>query len=293
MRYTKDIDFVYGPDKAGIVKDVKASATYEAASLDPYKLILGLLQRVLEIGKHVNMQTNTPVTAVREDTVNEVWIVDTPRGSIKAQKIVHASNAYVSTLLPEYAKSVIPCRGICTYVAVPEGKSAAKLTNLYVIRDAAGVLSYLIPHSGGTDGVVVGGSSRVFRPFREQWYNTVDDSTLIEASNGFFDTFMQRTFHGWENSGAYVKEAWTGVMGYSFDSLPHLGEVPGKPSQYIVAGFNGHGMPVVWLAAKGIAEMIKSGKAYEDVKYLPRIGKTTAQRIQAAQNGREGGDIFD
>jgi glycine/D-amino acid oxidase-like deaminating enzyme len=292
VRYTNSIDFVYGSDKDGIVKGVKASATYEAASLDPYKFILALLQRVLEMGKQVNLQTHTPATALHEDSVNGGWIVETPRGSIKAKKIVHASNAYVSTLLPEYTKSIIPCRGICTHVAVPEGKSGATLTNLYVIRDTAGVLSYLIPLSGA-EGVIVGGSSRLFRPYPQQWYDNVDDSTLIEASSGFFDNFMQRTFNGWENSNAYVKEAWTGVMGYSFDSLPHLGEVPGKSGQYIVAGFNGHGMPVIWLAAKGIAEMIATDRAYEDVKYLPWIGKTTADRIRTAQEGQEGGDIFN
>ena len=81
-------------------------------------------------------------------------------------------------------------------------------------------------------------------------------------------------------------------MGYSSDSSAHIGHVPDKPGQLIIAGFNGHGMPVIWLAAKGLAEMIRSGKSYEEVG-LPRLMKTSLSRIEKAKNGPEGGDILD
>lgn len=81
------------------------------------------------------------------------------------------------------------------------------------------------------------------------------------------------------------------VMGYSYDTHPQVGEVPGKPGQYICAGFNGHGMPAVFLSAKGVAQMIQSGKKFEEVG-LPRVYKTTSERLLAAQSGPEGGDVF-
>jgi glycine/D-amino acid oxidase-like deaminating enzyme len=88
-----------------------------------------------------------------------------------------------------------------------------------------------------------------------------------------------------------MKDIWTGVMGYSYDSLPHLGKVPGKPGQYILAGFNGHGMPIIWLAAKGIADMVAKGQSYQETG-LPWIVQTTAERMEKAQKGPEGGDIL-
>lgn len=72
-------------------------------------------------------------------------------------------------------------------------------------------------------------------------------------------------------------------MGYTSDSMPHVGEVPDKPSQYILGGFNGHGMPVVFLAAKGIAGMIGEGKAYEDTG-MPRLFRTSRSRLESTRN---------
>lgn len=80
-------------------------------------------------------------------------------------------------------------------------------------------------------------------------------------------------------------------MGYSADSAPHVGEIPSRPGQYISAGFNGHGMPVVFMSTKGLAEIILKGKKYEEVN-LPQVYKTSAERLEAIRNGKEGGDIW-
>lgn len=83
-------------------------------------------------------------------------------------------------------------------------------------------------------------------------------------------------------------------MGYSADSAPHVGEVPSRPGQYISAGFTGHGMPVIFLTSKGLAEMILEGKKFEETETrVPRIYKTTAERLEAARSGKEGGDILE
>jgi glycine/D-amino acid oxidase-like deaminating enzyme len=195
LDYINDVDFVYGSRAAGVsgVKDAKACASYTAGTIWPYKFIMALLRKVLASGK-VNLQTNTPTTPIHQEP-DGTWRIDTPRGSIRAKKVVHASNAYVSALLPEYSKIIIPYKGICTHIAVPEGKTAPYLTNSYIVRENDLVLSYLIPRSDG--GIIVGGSQAVFKPHLDQWYSNVDDTALIEASRNFYDGFMQRTFRGW------------------------------------------------------------------------------------------------
>ena len=72
-------------------------------------------------------------------------------------------------------------------------------------------------------------------------------------------------------------------MGYTSDLQPHVGLIPNKPNQYILAGFNGHGMPIIFLAAKGIAGMIRDDKTFEQTG-LPRVYKTTEERLHSDKN---------
>lgn len=67
-------------------------------------------------------------------------------------------------------------------------------------------------------------------------------------------------------------------MGYSSDGLPHIGTVPGQDDLFILAGFTGHGMPQIFLAAEGVAKMIMDGVPYEETE-LPRLFKTTQARL--------------
>lgn len=217
-------------------------------------------------------------------------MIETSRGIMRAGKVIYANNGYTSGLLPEYEKNIIPCKGICCRLTVPEGATAPLLNDSYINRTKDNTLSYLIPRPDGS--IVVGGAAAVFKPFRDQWYNNVDDSILIESAKDYYTDYMQKTYRGWENSGAKVDQIWTGVMGYSYDSHPHIGSVPNKSNQFILAGFNGHGMPVIWLAAREIAKMVSLDVSFEQTM-LPRLFETSQQRIDKARNGREeDGDIL-
>ncbi|OKL61879.1 hypothetical protein UA08_02273 [Talaromyces atroroseus] len=289
LEYIKDVFFVLGKDAEGIsgVKGTRACASFTAATLWPYKLILHLTKSILETGM-VNLQTHTPVKAVTRQTSGG-FIISTARGATFARKVVYANNAYVSGLLPQYSQAIVPCKGFCTHISVQGGTRPPLLNNSYIVRDTDGVVSYLIPRADGS--IVVGGANLKYRPFLKQWYNNVDDSILIDEVKDYYDGYMQRTFHGWEDSGAKVDKSWTGVMGYSWDSLPHVGALPGEDDQYVLAGFNGHGMPVVFLSALGVAKMVRDGVAFEDIG-VPRLFQTTRERLEKVKNGPAGGDII-
>jgi len=118
----------------------------------------------------------------------------------------------------------------------------------------------------------------------KEWYNITDDATLIEpAVSHFEDGYMQRCYRGWEESGARLDSAWTGIVGYTSDMVSHIGAVPGKSNQYICAGFNGHGMPQIFLAAKGIAKMIREGCSFEETG-LPGVFETSEKRLRSTEN---------
>ena len=69
-------------------------------------------------------------------------------------------------------------------------------------------------------------------------------------------------------------------MGYTTDTIPHVGEVPGRKDQYICAGFNGAGMIHIFLSAKGLARMISHGVTFEETG-IPPVFKTTTERLKS------------
>lgn len=81
-------------------------------------------------------------------------------------------------------------------------------------------------------------------------------------------------------------------MGWSSDFMPHVGDVPGKPGQTILAGFSGHGMPLILLSAKGVVQMVRHGKPFEETG-IPSLFKATEERLASTKNeilGTDGGE---
>ena len=76
------------------------------------------------------------------------------------------------------------------------------------------------------------------------------------------------------------------VMGYSYDFMPHIGAVPNKSGQFIIAGFSGHGMPEILLSSKAVAAMVRDGVSFEQTG-LPHMFKTTAERLESKESPLE------
>ncbi|KAJ5758541.1 hypothetical protein N7520_005697 [Penicillium odoratum] len=262
------------------VKGAVGCFTYDTAHIWAYKFVLHLLEKVVSQG--INLQTRTPVTKITEPTPPSSyrWKVETSRGTIAAKVIVFATNAYTSSIAPQYNGSIVPVRGTCSRIVTP-GSTAPPLTNTYTLRWNGWNYDYLIPRGDGS--IIVGGARSTFFHDEKNWYNISDDSHVLEPAVRYFDGYMQRNFMGWEDSHAYTDRVWTGIMGYSSDGLPHVGQVPGHDGQYILAGFTGHGMPQIFLAAEGIAKMVVEGMNFEDTG-LPRLFKTTSTRIEMGQS---------
>lgn len=80
---------------------------------------------------------------------------------------------------------------------------------------------------------------------------------------------MQRNFLGWESSQAKVDQVWTGIMGSTPDGWPHIGRVPGRENQWV-------------LAAKAVAKMVIDDSDFEDVRQefgMPQVFATTAEQL--------------
>lgn len=257
-----------------------------------------MLSKAVEAG--VNLQTYTPVTEVTpaHDT-NGYLTITTSRGTVRTKNIVYATNGYTSSIVPEFTDKIVPVRGICSHIK-PGKTPVPPLPNSYIIRSSDLMYEYLIPKLDGS--IVVGGARQTYYHNLDCWYNNVNDDALLEPAKTYFDGYMQRTFHGWEDSDAETAKVWTGgmftgrnassrlsrlirllVMGYSSDARPHVGAVPGRKHQFILGGFSGHGMPLIFLSAKGVASMVMKQQTFENTG-VPSAFAASQARLDSAQN---------
>ncbi|KAI3400361.1 hypothetical protein diail_3378 [Diaporthe ilicicola] len=282
---TSDVSYQGGAaaaEQLSGVKGARGCVSYSAGHLWPYKLVCALLQKAVDAG--VNLQTHTPVTGVsaKADAEGYYTLTTKDRGTLRARKIVYATNAYTSSILPELENKIVPVRGICSHI-VPRVKPAPHLPNSYIIRWSPTEYEYLIPRLDGS--IIVGGARPSYYRDLNSWYNTVEDDKLITSGNAhhYFDDYMQKHFKGWEDSGAYTNSVWTGIMGYSSDGWPFVGAVPNRPNQLLIAGFTGHGMPQIFLTAKAIAAMALDDVTFESTG-VPILYKLTQERLDSKQN---------
>ncbi|KAI1360107.1 FAD dependent oxidoreductase superfamily protein [Xylaria arbuscula] len=283
-----DTDFA---ENVSSIKGAKVAVSSPACSLWPYKFVTQLLARAMERNPGLNLQTETPVFGVEyveqgEDGQPET-IIRTPRGSVRAKKVVFATNAYTAGLLPQYKGVITPYKGTASHLAPPPEKGPVfpHLSHTYNLEfglDDRETVDYLNPRPDG--GIVVGGGKWLYEKDCHLWHDTVDDSTTFDAitDEKYFEGYMQRNFRGWEDSGTEVDKIWTGIMGSTTDEFPHGGEVPGRKGQWVIAGFNGGGMALSFLLGKSVAQMVRHGIPFEQIDLIvPRFFKTTEARLSA------------
>ncbi|KAH7240373.1 FAD dependent oxidoreductase [Fusarium redolens] len=277
---TKDTFSIEGKDTEMLsgVKGAKGCFTYTAGHLWPYKLIHHMFSEAIREG--VNLQTNTPVLSVSETQyASGQWTLSTGRGEVRARKVVFATNAYTGSLLPEYKSKIIPYRAVCSRIKTTAPHPL--LNNTYALRFSDWNFDYLIPRLDGS--IIVGGARDAYIRSVDSWYGNVDDTQVIHEALSYFDGYMQRHFHGWEDSGAYVDDIWTGIMGYSSDRLPRLGPIPGRPGMFIMGGFTGHGMPQIFLCGQAMAKFLLKDATFKETG-LPRLFEETQARLEDPRN---------
>ena len=83
---------------------------WPAATLNPAKLTLAIHTLNTKLGGY-SIYAYAPVHAVSQADDCVSWTVTTNRGSVKAGKVVFATNAYSQAVVPELKDLIIPTRG--------------------------------------------------------------------------------------------------------------------------------------------------------------------------------------
>jgi glycine/D-amino acid oxidase-like deaminating enzyme len=67
------------------------------------------------------------------------------------------------------------------------------------------------------------------------------------------------------------------------DSVPFIGPIPSSPGQFVIAGFNGHGMARIFGCAPGLVKLILGEvKSWEDTG-MPKCFQITEERLAKLQ----------
>ncbi|TVY45798.1 putative oxidoreductase [Lachnellula occidentalis] len=251
-----------------LIPQAVGAVSFPAHVLNPYRFVCALLEMSLEKG--MNLQTNTPVVEVAKQHSGKKWIVSTERGDVEADRVILATNAYTSALYPPVADFIIPTRG--QIAAIRPGSNIAgnpALKRTCEMSDGTSgdyFQSRQKPFTGAGD-LIMGGGRRV-SPTGEQ--PILDDSTIHPAISSYLVKTVPPKYFGrenWGEDGEVVME-WTGIMAYTKDQQPIIGQAPGQDGLWICAGFNGHGMALTFQAAEALVGLL-TGREAEVEKWLP------------------------
>ncbi|TYJ55842.1 hypothetical protein B9479_003494 [Cryptococcus floricola] len=227
-------------------------AHYPAGHLWPYKLASSLAHIALKKG--LNIQTLTPALSISPSSSSPgEWTVHTSRGTISSPTLIVATNAYTSSLLPSFKPLIIPVRGTACSISPGPSNSLGDLPGpfkyTYGFRHGPGEVDYMIPRQGrgipgqGDMSIILGGAKGCFLDDIDKWYDNKNDDQKMPGAQEYFEDFAPKHFVDWDGGKENVDKVWSGVLGYSSDLLPYVGQVPDMPGVFICAGFTGHGMP--------------------------------------------------
>ncbi|KAI5855735.1 FAD dependent oxidoreductase-domain-containing protein [Tricharina praecox] len=130
------------------------AVTFTAGKLSPYKLVSHILEKGVRT-QWLNLQTTTPATRVSRSAGNDGnrWAVETPRGTVLADRVVFATNAHTAHLLPAFKGWIYPVRAQMAALIPPKSLKDRPLTHTYgLVRHDRKTACYLIQRPVDEDG---------------------------------------------------------------------------------------------------------------------------------------------
>ncbi|KAF3906080.1 hypothetical protein ABW21_db0208131 [Orbilia brochopaga] len=244
---------------------VGAITIKDAAKLWPYKLVSHILKDLIK-NRGLNLQTSTPVLAI--STLNDgapipLHRIHTSRGALTAPIVIHATNAFASHLVPSMRDVIYPVRAQMSALQPPQSLLSKPLDHTYGLVDGERIKAeYLVQedtYGNGTGGAFLLGGGRKYA--KDQGVGVTDDSSVDTEVSGYLRSSVGKYF---DNECGYpgkekmcdAKYMWSGIMGFSADERPWVGKVPGTEGQYILAGFEGHGMAYTTGSAQALAQIL-------------------------------------
>ncbi len=191
------------------------------ASVHPARYLAGLVERAETAG--ASLLSHSPVIGLRED--GERALVRTSRGDVSAGDVLVATNGYTTRATPKLYRRVVPVgSAMIATVELPSELMARLMPKRRVCGDTLRVHHY---YQTSPDGL------RILFGGRLAWRG---DAT---GPRDFAHLYRDLISIFPELDGVEISHAWSGYVGYTRDTLPHIGR---RGRIYHALGYCGSGV---------------------------------------------------
>jgi glycine/D-amino acid oxidase-like deaminating enzyme len=227
-----------------------------SAGCNPARYVAGLARAATKNGAEI--YEHARVNSIERDSrQGEMgWKVSTSRGSLWAHEVFIGTSGYTSTATPSLQKKIIPIGSfIITTEVLPKALTHELSPRNRMIYDSKNYLYYyrLTP-----DGRMLFGGRAAFFPENDQ---TVRRSAEI-LRRGMIDVYPQLR-------DARIEYVWGGTLDFTFDIMPHAGQMDGM---YYAVGYAGHGVAMATYQGQKIAELMAGEKPENPFVGIPFPG---------------------
>jgi len=232
-----DHDFEYWPVER--VREVLRTEQYyqglqekDAFHIHPRNLAIRLAENIERAGGRIYENT----AAVDADLDGVRKVVTTPRGKVRAEHVVFATNAFPGAGFPSLQRTILP---VATYLGVtkPLGERLAD-TIRYAgcIQDDRNSFNY-------------------YRVLGDRLLWGAGISIDLKEPSNLEDRLRRRILSVFPQlDGVAMESVWSGIMGFAVHRMPQIGML--KPGAWIASAFGGQGLNTTAMAGELIASAI-------------------------------------
>jgi glycine/D-amino acid oxidase-like deaminating enzyme len=194
------------------------------AHVHPALYFKGLLDKAVAAGAKISSRTEMTGLSQNADMS---WDVTTPRGVVKAENVIIATNGYTGKATPQFQKRVIPLGSyLIATEELPSGMAKALSPRNRSFVDTRRILTYYRLSPDGKR-MIFGGRAK---------FGATDPMHTAPLLHKFMvDRFP-------EMKDVKITHSWTGNVGFTLDELPHMGKFEGL---HYALGCNGSGVAMM------------------------------------------------
>jgi glycine/D-amino acid oxidase-like deaminating enzyme len=165
--------------------------------------------------------------------------VETDRGTVAADAVVVATDGYGETLVPELDAAITPARG---QALATEPLGEVVLPCPVYARWGYDYAQQL------ADGRLVAGGRRDT--------DLAAETTRVEEATARIQVGIEEFLREIVGDVPPVTHRWAGLMAFTVDHLPLVGELPARPAVWVSAGYSGHGNVMGFACGEAVARAL-------------------------------------